>query len=230
MLTLSDKIIKNIKKTQYAVYSLDPLREGVECFPAPPMKGIGDIEKTPYCLTSVRVNNIKHDSGRFYYTSEDLSSYADWYPAHVMIVGNTFTRSKSPKTKCTTQVSDRLGRVIGSDRFLVDVSGMPAFEDSHVVDYYFYNTLFNDYSIKQIRHEREKLYDLKLTCSKYDLTIRLQNSDILRQKDFTIINTERTNSEDVKIGIVTEHDDKNINMEYGTVFINMNNLLFVLWN
>lgn len=229
MLSLTDNLIKNLKRVQYAVYSLEPLREGVECFPLPP-KNIGSNDKIPYCLTSVSVNNIKHDSGRFYYTSEDLSSYADWYPAHALNVGSKFTRSKLPKTKCTSKVSDKLGRVIGSDRFLVDVSGMPAFEDSHVTDYYFYSTLFNDYSIKQIRHEREKLYDLKITCSKYDLTNRLQNSDILRQKDFTIINTERMRSEDVKVGIVTELDNKNINMEYGTVFINMNNLFFILWN
>lgn len=221
MLVISEKLTNEIKYTKYKVYSRGPVSDGCECFSS--SKPFKDDES--FCITSVPMNHIKHDNGRFYYTKEDLSSTIDWFPAHVIPIGNMFVRCGKKKHK--------IGTVIDSDKFVVDVSGMPAFnEDATIYEYRFYITLFNDYTIKQIIYDRYNLFDLKINSSKYDLVSKLQNANLIKPNEFVVINDKRKNDESVCIGIVIKDNekDKNKPTEYGYVYINMSNIISIKWN
>ena len=93
MIFVKDELIKEAKDTKYRVYSNEPLHEGVACFPST----LG-CNKNGYYITSVKAKNIRCDrsSGacKFYYTNEDLSDTADWFPAHVIPIGTRFLKSK----------------------------------------------------------------------------------------------------------------------------------------
>jgi len=225
MIFVKDELIKEAKNTKYRVYSKSPLHEGVECFPcATQFEG-----KDTYFITSVKTENIRCDKSsgacKFYYTNEDLSEVADWFPAHVIPIGTKFVKIKKNKKPC-----------IGSYNCLVDVSQLPAFntdttnEDVAVNEYKFFLTLFNEYTISQCIYERNKLYDAKVTSSKYDLPAKLQNSDFLKSKDFTVINVRRNEMETVPVGLIVKESTDKYVIEYGTVFIDMNNIISIKWN
>ena len=149
--------------------------------------------------------NIRHVDGKFYFTEEDLSDIIDWFPAHIIPIG----RSKLKKTK----------------RFVARKN-----EEIEVHEYRFYNTLFNKFTLKQIQFERRNLHDGKFISSKYDLVSRMQGSKVLKSKDFKMINVARKDNELVPIGmVVKESKDKNSLVEYGIVYINMDNRLSILW-
>jgi hypothetical protein len=215
--------MNEIRQDKYKVYSKEPMSENVECFSS--SDSFAHDEK--FYITSVNANHIRHDNGKFYYTNEDLSSTIDWFPAHVIPIGNTFVKCKSKKYK--------IGTVIGSDKFIVDVSGMPAFngvnEDASIFEYRFYITLFNDYNVKQIIYDRYNLFDLKIKSSKYDLVAKLQNANLLKPNDFVVINNKRKDDESVCIGIVIKDSgDRYKPTEYGYVYINMSNIISIKWN
>ena len=231
MLEISENKIQELRNVKYKVYSREPLREGCECF------GSSKCFKSnePFCITSVSAANIKHDNGRFYYTTEDLSEVADWFPAQILDIGSNFVPCKKRKqAKCTSRVSDDCGKAIKSDKCLVDVSGMPAFngvnEDLAVYEYRFYLTLFNDYTVKQCQYERHNLHDASFKSSKYDLPSRLQNSDFLKSKDFKMINVRREKEESVPVGLIIKEDENKYNLEYGKVYINMDNKVSIIWH
>ena len=175
MLYINNKTIEEAKNIKYKVYSNEPLEEGVECFPTL-NKCI--INKDTYYITNVKAENIRCDKSngkcRFYFTNEDLSTVADWFPAHIINVGNNFKKSKKSNIfKYAKVVDDSVGKKIDGQGCLVDVSQLPAFnvdstnEDLDINDYKFYLTLFKDYTVQQCIYERSELYDAKLTSSKF---------------------------------------------------------------
>lgn len=224
MLVISEDRLNRFKNTKFKVYSREPLSDGCECFSS---NESFDKNETFY-ITSVKASNIKNDNGKFYYTTEEFDDVADFWPKHIMNLGSNFVPSKRKKS------------CIKSNKCIVDVSGLPAFnglpstnEDVTVNDYRFYLTLFNNYTIEQCRFERHDLFDAKFKSSKYDLVSKIQNSDFLKSKDFVMINSRRKEEESVPVGlIVKENADtkKEINIEYGTVYINMENQVSIIWN
>ena len=230
MLKISESKLRELKESKYKVYSKGPLVEGCECFGS--SKSFKSNE--PFCITSVSAANIKHSNGKFYYTTEDLSEVADWFPAQILDIGKNFVPCKKRKTKCTSEVGDDCGRSIKSNKCIVDVSGMPAFngvnEDLSVYEYRFYLTLFNDYTIKQCQYERHNLHDASFKSSKYDLPAKLQNSDFLKSKDFKVINVRREKEESVPVGLIVKEDNNKYAIEYGRVYINMDNKVSIVWH
>ena len=215
--------IDTLRDITFNVYSNQVLSEGVECF--------GTYEKmngNNFYITSVKAKNIVTKNGKFYYTEEDLNSVSDFWPAHIINLTSNFKPSKKKKVG------------IKSNKCIVDVSGLPAFnklavttnEDITVNDYRFFITLFNNFTVKQCRYDRYNLYDAKFKSSKYDLVSKMQNSDFLKSKDFTMININRSKDENVPIGIVIKESDNsmlNTGIEYGIVYLNMNNQLSIIW-
>lgn len=230
MLIISEAKKNELRSTKYKVYSLSPISEGVECFGS--SKSFSSTDK--FYITAVNANHIKHNEGRFYYTNEDLSDVADWWPAHVLPTNKNFKKCKKTSIKCTTKVGDDVGKKIDGYGCLVDVSGLPAFngvnEDLTVSEYRLYLTLFNEYTVKQLRYERHELFDAKFESSKFDLPAKMQSSDFLKPKDFKMINYKRKDIENVAIGIVLKEGTDKYSMEYGTVTIDMNNMLSVKWH
>lgn len=223
MLIISDKLLNETRDSKYKVYSKAPLDNNVECFSS--SNSFKNSDK--FYITATPISHIRYTDGKFYYTSEDLSSTADWFPAHVIPIGNTFVKCKGKKHK--------IGTVIGSNKCVVDVSGLPAFngvnEDISIYEYRFYITLFNNYTIKQIIYDRYNLFDLKLKSSKYDLVSKLQNANLIKPNEFVMINNKRKDEESVRIGVVIkESGDKSRSIEYGDVYINMNNIISIKWN
>lgn len=227
MIVLSESKINELKNQKYKVYSKEPLHEGCECFCS--SKSFGSSE--PFCITSVYANNIKHENGRFFYTEDDLSKVSDWWPKHLLPIQGMFVA-------CGKKRKDK----IASNKCIVDVSGLPAFngvtedqaatnEDVSIHEYRFYLTLFNDYTIKQVQYERHNLYDAQFTSSKFDLPNKLQNSDFLKSKDFKMINSRRGEEENVQVGLIVKEDVENkYTIEYGRVYINMENQISIMWH
>jgi hypothetical protein len=230
MIVISEDKKNELKSTKYKVYSLSPMSEGVECFGS--SKQFASTDK--FYITAVNANHIKYESGKFYYTNEDLSDVADWWPAHILPTSKNFKKCKEPKIKCATKVGDDVGRKIDGYGCLVDVSGLPAFngvnEDITVSEYRFYLTLFNEYTVKQLRYERHDLFDAKFESSKFDLAAKMQSADFLKPKDFKMINYKRKDTETVNVGIVLKESSDKYSMEYGIVFIDMNNMISVRWH
>lgn len=231
MLVISEDKLKELASTRYKVYSKEPLSEGVECLAN--RDTINDNEK--FYITSVAASNIKHDNDKFYYTTEDLSAVADWFPAQIIPIGTTFKKCRHKSAmKCTSTVDDKVGKSIKSNKCIVDVSGLPAFsgvnEDLTVNEYRFYLTLFNDYSVKQCQYERHNLQDATFKSSKYDLVAKLQNSDFLKSKDFKMINNLRQKDESVKVGLIIKEGDMRYGTDYGSVYINMDNKISIMWH
>lgn len=221
MLIISDNKLKSYKECKYRVFSKEPLLEGSECFASDVNFGKNDT----FYVTSVKAQNIRHKNGKFYYTNEDLSSVADWFPAYVIPIDNTFVKVNKKKHK--------IGTVIGSDKCVVDVSQLQAFngvnEDIAINEYRFFLLLFNNYTLNQCVSDRWELFDAKFKSSKYDLTQKLQGSQFLKSKDFKVINSKRCDDENVLVGIVITKSDDNSIIEYGNVFINMNNIISIIW-
>lgn len=223
MLYVKDELIKEAKSSKYRVYSNVPLSEGVECFPNTDTFNDSDT----YYVSSVKTGNIRCDksNGKFYFTNEDLSEVADWFPAHVIPIGTKFIKLRNKKKQC-----------IGSNTCIVDVSQLKAFsndatnEDVSVSEYKFYLTLFNKYTVSQCIYERNNLYDAKVTSSKYDLPSRLQNSDFLKSKDFKVINLHRNEMESVPVGLIIKEPSDKYTVDYGTVYIDMNNVISIKWH
>ena len=231
MLVLSESKLNKLRENKYKVYSKEPLKEGIECF----CNSESFKSDEPFCITSVSSKNIRHKDGKFYYTNEDLSTTADWFPAHVIPMGNMFTPcGKHRKQKCVSQVDDKCGKSVKSDKCLIDTSGLPAFndvnEDLSIYEYRFYLTLFNDYTVKQCQYERRNLHDAMFKSSKYDLPSKLQNSDFLKSKDFKIINARRAQEESVPVGLIIKEDNNTYSLEYGKVYINMDNKISIVWH
>ena len=111
---------------------------------------------------------------------------------------------------------------------------LPAFndvnEDISIHEYRFYLTLFNDYTVKQCQYERHNLHDAMFKSSKYDLPSKLQNSDLLKSKDFKIINARRSQEESVPVGLIIKEDNSKYSLEYGKVYINMENKISIVWH
>lgn len=212
MLTISDNLINKYKNKKVTVYSTEFMDEGSECF-----ANNGDS----LFAHEVYLHNIKFKDGRFYFTNEDLSQVCDFYPADILPVIGAFVKGKK---KCV------------SNSFVVDVSKLPAFstitnEDTKVYEYRLYITLFNDYTLKQCQYERHNLFDAKYSSSKFDLESRVQNSDFLKSKDFTVINVKRKDEENIFIGyIIREPEESEYSCEYGKLFIDMNNKIFIRWH
>ena len=136
------------------------------------------------------------------------------------------------KYKCNTLVKQKPSGKL-SKSFIVDATSMPAFfnEDITVNDYRYFNTLFHEYTIEQVLYERYKLFDAKFNASKFDLVNKMQNSNFLQSKDFKMINSQRQYKESVYIGyIVKENKDGEIGVDYGYVYIDMNNKLSIIWH
>ena len=231
MLVISECKLEEIKNTKYKVYSKEILSEGVECLCD--ISTFSNNER--FYITSVSAKNIKHKDGKFYYTTEDLSSVADWFPAQIIPINGTFKKCKhKPVMKCVSLVGDDKGKCIKGNGCLVDTSCMPAFngvnEDLTVNEYRFYLTLFNDYTVKQCQYERHNLHDATFKSSKYDLVSKMQNSDFLKSKDFKMINNKRQDDESVKIGLVIKEGNSKYDVDYGTVYINMDNKVSIKWH
>ena len=225
MLILSENKINELKNKKCRVYSKESLSDGVECFSS--SESLGES----YYISFISAGNIKYDEGKFYYTEESLSDVADFWPKHLLPVVGAFISKKS-KNPAKQSKSGKL-----SKSFIVDASGLPAFnsiqtnEDLSVYEYRFYLTLFNEYTIKQCRYERHNLYDAKFKSSKYDLTTKLQSSDFLKSKDFKMINYMRKDSETIPVGLIVKEEKENsYEIEYGTVFIDMNNKVSIIWH
>lgn len=230
MLVISEDKKNELRSTKYKVYSLSPMSEGVECFGS--NKSFSSTDK--FYITAVNANHIKHHEGKFYYTNEDLFDVADWWPAHLLPTNKNFKKCKKTSTKCTTRIGYDVGKKIDGYGCLVDVSDLQAFngvnEDLTVSEYRFYITLFNEYTVKQLRYERHDLFDAKFESSKFDLPFKMQSSNFLKPGDFKMINYKRKDTENVIIGKVLREDSNKYSMEYGTVFIDMNNLISIKWN
>lgn len=228
MLQISEELLSDFKSSKYRVYSLVPLEEDVECFNS--HKNFKTDEK--FLVTAVEAKNIKSYNGKFFYTTEDLG--ADWFPAHIINLNKNFKKCKSKPTKCTSRIPDSVGKRIDGYGCIVDTSELPAFqgvnEDKSVYEYRFYLTLFNEYTVKQLRYERHDLFDAKFESSKFDLPSKMQNADFLKEKDFTLINYKRQESESVAIGTVLKEGAEKYSLEYGTVYIDMTNKLSIKWN
>ena len=230
MTTISESKLNKLKECKYKVYSREPLTDGVECFSS--SKSFSSNEA--FCISAVDAKNIRHDNGRFYYTTEDLSETADWFPAQIIDIGNNFIPCKKHKSKkCTKRVGNDVGKKIDGYGCIVDISSLPAFsginEDLSVSEYRFYLTLFNEYTVKQCQYERHNLQDATFTSSKYDLPAKLQNSDFLKSKDFKMINVRRENEESVPVGLIIKEDNNKYSIEYGKVYINMDNKVSIVW-
>lgn len=230
MLVVSESKLNQLRNNKYKVYSKEPLKEGTECFSSSEQF----MHDEPFCITAVNSVHIRHNDGKFYYTTEDLSTTADWFPAHVIPMSNTFVPcNKKVKHKCVSLVDDEDGKAIKSNKCLIDVSNLQAFngvnEDLSVYEYRFYLTLFNDYTVKQCQYERHNLYDAIFQSSKYDLPSKLQNSDFLKSKDFKVINVRRAKEESVPVGLIIKKDDNKYNIDYGRVYINMDNKVSIVW-
>ena len=233
MLIISKEKISDLKLEKYRIYTKEAIRDGIECF-----SSLDDLNKSEaFCSAVVPINHIKYSKtdNKFYYTKEELSDYADWYKAHVLPAIKKF-KKYNYHDNCISKVGDD-GKVIDGYNCIVNVPGLPAFqgvevnENSAVYEYRFYLMLFNKYTIKQIKYDRHELYDYKLQSSKFDLASKLQNSDFLKSKDFKIINYLRKNTELVQVGIILKEDSaKKYSIEYGTVFIDMNNLIIINWH
>lgn len=231
MLVLSKSILNKLRESKYKVYSKAPLKEGDECF----CNSESFKPDEPFCITSVSSKNICHKDGRFYYTNEDLSATADWFPAHVIPICNMFTPcGKNKKQKYVSQVDNKYGKSIKSNKYLIDTNLLPAFndvnEDISIYEYRFYLTLFNDYTVKQCQYERHNLHDATFKSSKYDLPSKLQNSDFLKSKDFKIINARRAQEESVPVGLIIKEDNSKYSLEYGKVYIDMENKISIVWH
>lgn len=232
MLVLSDEKLEKLRSRKYKVYSKEPLVEGSECFNS--SKCFNSDEK--FCITNVSAKNIKHNcnDNKFYYTVEDLSNVADWFPTSIISVSNNFVScNKNKKLKYVTQIENNTGKSVISKKCIIDTSKLPAFcginEDLSVYEYRFYLTLFNDYTVKQCQYERHNLQDATFTSSKYDLTYKLQNSNFLKSKDFKIINVKRSDEESVFIGLIISEPTNNF-IDYGRVYINMENKISIIWH
>ena len=224
MLCVSENIKNKYKYYKCKVYTKEPITEGCECFFS---KDCIKYEKrfTEY----INTYNIKHKNGKFYFTNEDLSNVADWWPKHMLpIIGAYVSSNKGNKKNKKRKNS-----------FIVDVSALPAFngsmfeninEDVSVHEYRLYITLFNNYTVKQCQFDRFKLYDAKFNSSKYDLTAKIQSSDFLKSKDFTVINVKRKTDENVLIGIIIKSPENNeYSNEYGKLYIDMENKVSIIW-
>lgn len=230
MIIISENKKHELRLTKFKVYSLYPMSDGVECFSS--SEFFSKDEK--FYITSINANHVKYEDGKFYYTNEDLSDTIDWFPAHMLPASKNFKKCKNTSLKCTTKVDDDVGKKIDSYGYLIDDYGLPAFngvnEDITVYEYRFYLTLFNDYTIKQLRYERHDLFDAKFESSKFDLAAKMQSADFLKPKDFKMINYKRKDDENVIIGIVLKEGSDKYSMEYGTAFIDMNNIVSIKWN
>lgn len=225
MLILSKNKLDELKSKKYRVYSKEYLSDGVECFNT--SESLGDS----FYISFVEANHIKCENNKFYYTEESLSDVADFWPKHLLPVIGAFSSKKS-KSNTKQKGTSKL-----SKSFIVDASGLPAFsgiqanEDLSVNEYRFYLTLFNEYTVKQCQYERHSLYDARVKSSKYDLPSRLQNSNFLKSKDFKVINYKRQESETVPVGlIIKENKNGSYEIEYGTVLIDMNNKISIIWH
>lgn len=228
MLVLSDRLINEMKEHIYKVYVKRVLREGCECFKS----RFKCNEKL--CIYKVKAKNLVYNEGRLFYT-EGLEDSSDWYPAQLININNFFEPVSGKKKKtCTSVLSKDKGKVIDSDRYIVDVSGMSSFkginEELIVSEYKLFITLFKNYSVKECLYNRQDLCDATFTSTKYDLTDKLQNSDFLKSKDFVIINNRRSEEENIPVGLIIKTDGNDYSLEYGTVYINMNNILYIKWN
>lgn len=213
MLAISDDKLNEAKGRNWIVYTKEPLHEGCECF-----ESSDKVDSDSYYVSDVDITNIKHIDGKFYYTKEDLSAVSDWWPSDVLPIIGVFSSKKKHKL---------------SKSGLVDVSKIPAFnptnEDISVYDYRLFITLFNDYTVEQCIYDRWNFFDAKVTSSKFDLKSKLQNSDFLKSKDFTMINKYRQTEENVCIGIVIK-EDNNYLTDYGNIYINMDNQISIVWH
>lgn len=223
MLVLSKSKLKELKSELYQVYHKAPLTDGSECFSS--AREFNRNES--FCVSSVKAENIKSCEGKYYYTTEDLSSTSDWWPAHIIDINTTFKKCK--------KVKSHLGTVINDDKCLVDVSGLPAFngvnEDLTINNYKFYLTLFKEYTVKQCQYERKGLHDAAFKSSKYDLIAKMQNSNFLKSKDFKVINIRRQEVENVKVGLIIKEDaHTEYGIDYGTVYLNMDNQVSIIWH
>lgn len=230
MLIISEELKNKYKNYKYKVYSIEPLAEGVECY-----SSINDVNKNNiFYVSHVNANNIKYNNGKFYFTEDALSDTADWFPAQIINVCNNFIPYKKRNNiKCVSQLNNNIGKSIKSNKCIVDVSNMSAFnginEDASIFEYRVYLTLFNDYTIKQLVFDRYDLFTIKIKSSKYDLVAKLQDANFLKSKDFVIINNLRKNNENIKIGVVLKSTEDKSNIEYGYLYINMNNLISIKW-
>jgi hypothetical protein len=228
MLQISEELLSDFKSIKYRIYSLSPLKEGIECFNS--YKNFKTDEK--FLVTTVEAKNIKSCDGKFYYTNEDLS--ADWFPSHIVNLNKNFKKCHSKPAKYASRIPDNVGKIISGYSCIVDTSELPAFkgvnEDKSVYEYRFYLTLFNKYTVKQLQYERHDLFDAKFESSKFDLISKMQNTDFLKEKDFVFINYKRQESENVVIGTVLKEGAGKYSLEYGTVYIDMTNKLSIKWN
>lgn len=224
MLCVSENIINKYKYLKCKIYTKEPVADGCECFFSKK-----SIKRNTYFTEYVHTYNIKHENGRFYYTNENLSNVADWWPKHMFpIIGAYVSSDEDNKNKKKRKNS-----------FIVDVSELPAFngsmfdnvnEDVSMHEYRLYITLFNNYTLKQCQFDRFKLCDAKFNSTKYDLVAKIQSSDFLKSKDFTVINIKRKTDESVLIGIVVKTpEDGEYSNEYGKVYINMENKISIVW-
>ena len=231
MLILSENKLNYYKNYIVNVYTNEPLYNGCECF------ATSESLDGKYYKSKVSACNIKHNDGKFYYSNEDLSQYADWFQADMLPIIGAFVSSEpmykyNKKYKCNTLVKQKPSGKL-SKSFIVDAASMPAFfnEDITVNDYRYFNTLFHEYTIEQVLYERYKLFDAKFKASKFDLVNKMQNSNFLQSKDFKMINSQRQYKESVYIGyIVKENKDDEIGVDYGYVYIDMNNKLSIIWH
>ena len=231
MLILSENKLNYYKNYIVNVYTNEPLYNGCECF------ATSESLDGKYYKSKVSACNIKYNDGKFYYSNEDLSQYADWFQADMLPVIGAFVSSGpmykyNKKYKCNTLVKQKHSGQL-SKSFIVDAASMPAFfnEDITVNDYRYFNTLFHEYTIEQVLYERYKLFDAKFKASKFDLVNKMQNSNFLQSKDFKMINSQRQYKESVYIGyIVKENKDDEIGVDYGYVYIDMNNKLSIIWH
>lgn len=210
--------VDNYRYSKCTIFSKEPFIDGCECFNS------NESLDEDYYVKTVKLCNIKHVNGKFYYTTEDLYKYADQYPEDMLPVIGAFVKSKKGKRKV-------------SKSFITDVSGLPAFnvctacEDVKIHTYRLYITLFNDFNVKQCRYDRYKLYDALYKSSKYDLESKIQNSEFLKSKDFTVINLKRKDKESIPVALVLqEPEDDEYSNVYGTLFIDMNNILSIKWH
>ena len=221
MIIISEERVNELLNRKFTVYTKEPLHEGCECFTSNETFD----KSSSYYISDIKVSNIRHNSGKFYYTKEDLNTVADMWPAdELMPIIGAFSSAKKHKL---------------AKACLVDASMMPAFngsqfttnEDLTVNEYRFYLTLFNDYSVKQCQYERHNLYDAMFKSSKFDLPSRIQNSNFLKSKDFTVINYRRKEIESVPVGWIIKEDTNNkYTVEYGKVYINMDNQIAIIWH
>ena len=231
MLILSENKLNYYKNYIVNVYTNEPLYHGCECF------ATSESLDGKYYKSKVSACNIKHKDGKFYYSNEDLSQYADWFQADMLPIIGAFVSSEpmykyNKKYKCNTLVKQKHSGKL-SKSFIVDAASMPAFfnEDITVNDYRYFNTLFHEYTIEQVLYERYKLFDAKFKASRFDLVNKMQNSNFLQSKDFKMINSQRQYKESVYIGyIVKENKDGEIGVDYGYVYIDMNNKLSIIWH